>query len=197
MPLGDLKSDAELVRSLQCGNRQALGTLYDRYKHKVYHTAFAITGDPDVAADLLQDVFLRLFRYSKTIDPTRQLEPWLYRVTTNLCYTWMKSQRRWLNPLEDIADWFTGAENNSLSQALLIDEEWLQVQKAVSALPAAQRMVVVLHYLNDLSIEEISATLDVPIGTVKSRLHYGRETLKKHLLGSQGEAFSSLGCEFT
>lgn len=197
MPLGDTKSDAELVKSLQCGNRQALGILYDRHKQKVFQTAFAITGDPDLAADLLQDVFLRLFRYSKTVDPQRPIDPWLYRVTANLCYTWMKRQRRWLHPLEDISDRITGGENSPLSQAMLVDEERLQVQKAVSALPAHQRMVVVMYYLNDLSIEEISATLDVPAGTVKSRLHYGREALRKQMLDSKNGPFSSLGCEFT
>ncbi len=198
MPLGDLKSDAELIRSLQCGNRHALGSLYDRYKQKVYQTAFAITGDPDVASDILQDVFLRLFRYSKTIDPNRPLDPWLYRVAANQCYSWLKSRRRWFHPLEDIADWLNSSEDTPLSELMGIDEDWLHVQKGLSALPVAQRLVVVMYYLNDLSIDEISAALNVPAGTVKSRLHYGREALKKSLLREgQGEAFSSLGCEFT
>jgi RNA polymerase sigma-70 factor, ECF subfamily len=198
MPLGDLKSDAELIKSLQKGNQQALGSLYDRYKQKVYQTALAITGDPDAAADILQDVFLRLFRYSNTVDPSRPLDPWLYRVAANLCYTWMKSRQRWFHPLEDIVDWLSRSEDGSPIQVIGIDDDWLQVQKSLSTLPVAQRMVVVLYYLNDLSIEEISAALNVPIGTVKSRLHYGREALKKRLLlETQGEVFSNLGCEFT
>lgn len=198
MPLGDMKSDADLVRSLQRGNRQALGSLYDRYNQKVYKTAYAITGDPDMAADILQDVFLRLFRYSATIDSNRPLEPWLYRVAANLCYTGLKRRRRWFHPVEDIADWLSGSETDSASPAVGIDDDWLQVQKSLSALPVAQRLVVVLYYLNDLSIDEISATLNVPPGTIKSRLHYGREALKKSLLlEAQGGSFSSLGCEFT
>jgi RNA polymerase sigma-70 factor, ECF subfamily len=198
MPLGSLKTDAELVRSLQSGNRQALGSLYDRYMQKVHHTAFAITGDPDAAADILQDVFLRMFRYSKSIDPNRPLEPWLYQVTANQCYSWIKSRRRWFHPLEDVAEWFNGSENESHNQETFIDEDWLQVQKSLSALPVAQRLVVVLYYLNDLSVHEISAVLEIPVGTVKSRLHYGREALKESLsLKPQSETFLSLGCEFT
>jgi RNA polymerase sigma-70 factor (ECF subfamily) len=61
------------------------------------------------------------------------------------------------------------------------DDEWQQVQQAVTALPLQQRVVVVLFYLNDLSLQEISEIIEVPVGTVKSRLHYGRNALKKSL----------------
>jgi len=192
-----MKSDAELIRSLQKGNRQALGYLYDRHKRQVYQTALSITGDAEAAADLLQDVFLRLYRYARTIDSTRPIEPWLYRVTANLCYTWLRGRRRWLRPLDDITNWFTGDDDNPSGQEKVLDEEWLQVQKALLALPVAQRTVVVLYYLNDLSVEEIASTLEVPVGTIKSRLHYGREALKKHMMATQSESISGLGYEFT
>jgi RNA polymerase sigma-70 factor (ECF subfamily) len=195
--MGVIKNDAELVRSLQNGNRQALGCLYDRHKQQVYQTALTITGDTEAAADLLQDVFLRLYRYARTVDPTRPIEPWLYRVTANLCYTWLKGRRRWLRPLDDIANWLTGDEANPAGQDRIIDEEWQLMQKALSALPVAQRIVVVLYYLNDLSIEEIASTLQTPVGTIKSRLHYGRETLKKQMVAAQGEPLAALGYEFT
>ena len=192
-----MKNDAELVRSLQNGNRQALGCLYDRHKQRVYQTALTITGDTEAAADLLHDVFLRLYRYARTVDPTRPIEPWLYRVTANLCYTWLKGRRRWLRPLDDIANWLTNDEDGSAGQEKMVDEEWQQLQKALWALPVAQRMVVVLYYLNDLSIEEIASTLHTPVGTIKSRLHYGREALKKQMMAAQGESLAGLGYEFT
>jgi RNA polymerase sigma-70 factor, ECF subfamily len=195
--MGVMKNDAELVRSLQNGNRQALGCLYDRHKQQVYQTALTITGDTEAAADLLQDVFLRLYRYARTVDPSRPIEPWLYRVTANLCYTWLRGRQRWLKPLDDIANWLTGDEDNPARQDKMIDEEWQQLQKALSGLPVAQRVVVVLYYLNDLSIEEIASTLNTPVGTIKSRLHYGREALKKQMMAAQGEPVTGLGYEFT
>jgi RNA polymerase sigma-70 factor (ECF subfamily) len=197
MLAGDMKSDAELVRSLQNGNRQALGYLYDRHNRRVYQTALTITGDEEAAADLLQEVFLRLYRYARTIDTTRPIEPWLYRVTANLCYTWLSGKWRWLRPLDDIASWLAGDDDNPSGQEKALDEEWQQVQKALLALPVAQRTVVVLYYLNDLPVEEIASTLDVPVGTIKSRLHYGREALKKHMMASQNETLAGLGYEFT
>jgi len=179
-------SDQELILQLQHGSLDALGELYDRYRQMVYRTALAITGDTEAASDLLQDVFLRLYRFADRIDCQRPLEPWLYRMTANLSYTWVKRSRRWLQPLDDLADWLAGNGKNTPHEVAERNDEWDQVQRAVSALPFPQRVVVVLYYLNDLSLQEISNILEVPVGTVKSRLHYGRKSLKK-TLGLKGE----------
>jgi RNA polymerase sigma-70 factor, ECF subfamily len=191
-----MTTDSELIRQLQDGNLEALGDLYDRHQHLVYRTAFAITGDAEDAADLLQDVFLRLHRFSDHIDPTRPLEPWLYRMTANQSYTWVKRSRFWLNLIEEKIEWIAGAAKNIVGQQNFIDENQ-NIKQAVAALPLQQRIVVVLYYLNDLSLQEISEVLDIPVGTVKSRLHYGREKMKKTLLKSQAERMADLRCEFT
>ncbi len=192
----DLVSTPELVLQLQDGSLEALGQLYHRFNQLVYRTAYGITGDPDTAADLLQDVFLRLHRFAERVDPSRPLEPWLYRVTTNLAYTWVK-RRRWLRPLDDVADWLSSKEKKpSVHYLVELDDEWQQVNRAIGTLPLPQRIVVVLYYVNDLSILEIADILEIPQGTVKSRLHYGRKALKK-IIGSQGELFSEGRYEFT
>ncbi len=148
----------------------------------VFRTALVITGDQDTAADMVQDVFLRLYRFADHIDPERPLEPWLYRMTVNLSYTWMKRNRRWLRPLEDLAEWLAGGRQSPHEQVEMQDD-WDRVQHAVSNLPFPQRVVIVLYYLNDLSLQDISDILEVPVGTVKSRLHYGRQALRKSLEG--------------
>ncbi|NLG71856.1 MAG: sigma-70 family RNA polymerase sigma factor [Chloroflexi bacterium] len=177
----DKPSSRDLILQLQAGSLEALGELYDRYQALVYRTALVITNDSNAAEDLLQDVFLRLHRFADRIDPQRPLEPWLYRMTANLSYTWVKRSRRWYRPLEDLAEWLVGGEKNSPQEQIEQDDDWEQVQRAVSSLPLQQRVVGVLYYLNDLSLQEISDILDVPVGTVKSRLHYGRMALKLKL----------------
>jgi len=176
-----LTTDRELIIQLQEGSLNALGELYDRHQRMVYRTALGVTGDPAGAADLLQDVFLRMHRFADRIDPQRPLEPWLYRATTNLTYTWVKRHKRWLRPLEDMAEWISGGNKQSPSHIAEVDEEWEEIRLAISRLPLMQRMVVVLYYINDLSLQEISEVLDVPVGTVKSRLYYGRQVLKRNL----------------
>lgn len=176
-----MNSDQELVVQLQEGSLEALGMLYDQYRGLVYRTALAITGDREAANDLLQDVFLRLYRFAERIDRSRPLEPWLYRMTANLSYTWVKRNHRWSSPLKDLTEWLAGGGKNLPYEMAERDDEWREVQEAVSALPLPQRVVVVLYYMNDLSLQEISSILDVPVGTVKSRLHYGRQALRKKL----------------
>lgn len=182
----DIPYDRELVLQLQNGSLEALGLLYDRHRQLVYRTALGITGDPEAAADLLQDVFLRLYRFVESIDPQRPLEPWLYRMTANLSYTWVKRRSRWFRPFEEFADWLAGKSENSPHELAEKHDEAERVRRAVLSLPLPQRVVVVLYYLNDLSLQEIAETLDVPVGTVKSRLHYGRQELKRKL-GLPGE----------
>jgi len=190
-------SDSRLIISLQSGSLDALGALFDRHRGLVFRTAIAITGDSEAAADLLQDVFLRLHRFAGHIDPIRPLEPWLYRMTTNLSYTWVKRRQRWLRPLEDVADWLAGARKDTPAYQAEMDDVWRQVQQAVLSLPLAHRGVVVLYYVNDLSLQEISEILDIPVGTVKSRLHYGRQALKQSLGLMAGEILPDLQYEFT
>jgi RNA polymerase sigma-70 factor (ECF subfamily) len=193
----DAVPDRELLQRLSQGSLDALGILYDRYQSMVYRTALAITGDPDAAADLLQDVFLRLHRFVGRIDLERPLEPWLYRMTANLSYTWVTRHKRWGKSLEDIAEWLMGGWKNPPLQQVEFNDAWTQVQKAVLSLPLSQRVVVVLYYLNDLSLQEISDILAIPVGTVKSRLHYGRLALKENLGLLSDEGKPEMRYEFT
>jgi RNA polymerase sigma-70 factor (ECF subfamily) len=190
-------SDSKLILGLQNGNLEALGELYDQHRELVFHTALAITGDAEAAADLLQEVFLRLHRFASHIDSGRPLEPWLYRMTTNLSYTWVKRHNRLLRPLEDVADWLTGNRKDIPAIRSEINESWRQIQQAISSLPLSHRGVVVLYYIDDLSIQEIAEILDVPVGTVKSRLYYSRQALRKSLDLLQNKVFPEINYEFT
>ncbi len=190
-------SDSKFILGLQNGNLEALGVLFDKHRGLVFRTALAITGDAEAAADLLQEVFLRLHRFASHIDSGRPLEPWLYRMTTNLSYTWVKRHNRLLRPLEDVADWITGNRKDIPAVRSEINESWRQIQQALSTLPLSQRGVVVLYYIDDLSIQEIAEILDIPVGTVKSRLHYSRQALRKSLDLLQNKAFPEMNYEFT
>ena len=175
-------SNGELISQLQDGKLSALGELYNRHRRMVYQTAIAITGEREAANDLLQDVFLQLHRFVNYVDPSRPLEPWLYRMTANLAYSWVKRNHRGRRVLKEITGWFLGNSSEETPHDPVEErDEWEQVQRALLSLPIQQRVVVVMYYLNDLSLQEIAQTLDVPLGTVKSRLHYGRLTLQHSL----------------
>jgi RNA polymerase sigma-70 factor (ECF subfamily) len=192
----DNTPDRALILELQAGDLEALGELFDRHRRMVYRTALAITNDEDSAADLLQDVFLRLYRFANRVDPCRPLEPWLYRVTTNLAYTFMKRQKRWWSAIKDMADILARESRPSSEKLAEKEEELLWVRSAIASLPLPHRVVIVLYYVNNQSIQEIAEILEIPVGTVKSRLYYGRQTLKKKL-GVEKELRQEVTYEFT
>jgi RNA polymerase sigma-70 factor (ECF subfamily) len=189
-------SDHDLIIEIQGGSLDALGVIYDRHRQLVYRTALAICNDPEAAADLLQDVFLRLHRFADRVDPDRPLEPWLYRVTANQTYTWVKRHQRWTHPLEEIAEWLSSGIKNSPQYITEQDDQSRRIQAAIAKLSLSQRVVVVMYYINDLSLHEIAEVLEIPEGTVKSRLHYGRNALKHHL-ENDGKSAREIQYEFT
>ena len=174
-------TDRELIQRLCDGDLNALGTLYDRYRLLVFHTALAITRDRQAAEDILQECFLKVNAYARRIDVNLPLEPWLYRVTVNLSYTYVTRRSRWLTSLESVIDRLVSPARTSSEYHAEMSELQSVIQQAINELQPSQRMTVILYYLNDLSLKEISYILDCPVGTVKSRLYYGREHLKRQL----------------
>ena len=96
-------------------------------------------------------------------------------------YTWIKQHHRWLRFLQELAARLSRETRASPHQQAEQKEEWKEVQRALNAISPEKRVVVVMYYINDLTLKEIAEVLDLPVGTVKSRLHYGRQELKKHL----------------
>jgi RNA polymerase sigma-70 factor (ECF subfamily) len=178
--------DGELVVRVRQGDLEALGDLYDRYRTQVFRTALAITRNRETAEDILQEVFLKLHRYAERIDTSLSLAPWLYRVTANLCYTHISRQKRWLSALEDAIENVVAPPSRTCPERHCERDELQSViQHAIDLLSPNQKIVIVLHYLGDLSLKEIAAILEVPEGTVKSRLYYGRENLRRKLSSSR------------
>jgi RNA polymerase sigma-70 factor (ECF subfamily) len=176
-------SDAELIVNLRTDDLTALGILFDRYYSQVYRTANAITHDSAVAEDIAQDCFLRLHRYANRIDISLPLAPWLYRVTVNLSYTWISRHKKRRVSLEAVVDYLMSPARHApdqLAESAGLQEE---IRQAIRELNFNQRVVVVLHYLNGQSLEDIAEILECPVGTVKSRLYYARENLR-HRLGN-------------
>lgn len=174
-------SDAQLIEELRVNNFEALGSLFDKYYPQVYRTAIAITRDSAVAEDIAQDCFLKLHQYANRIDTSLPLAPWLYRVTVNLSYTWISRRQKRRVSLEALVDQLMMPSWHAPDHMAEQGETQEQVRQAISELHFNQRVVIVLHYLSGLSLEEIADILDCPVGTVKSRLYYARENLRRRL----------------
>ena len=190
-------TDGWFVARVRDGDLEALGELYERYKTTVYRTALAITRDGRAAEDILQEAFLRVYTYADRIDETLPLGPWLYRVTVNLAYSWTSRVKRWWYVLQDTLDrWASPAQWHP--EALTEEQEWRQaLQQAIDALPPRHRVVITLYYLQGLDLKEIAQVVGVPEGTVKSRLHYARESLRKAVLDRERRLVPEVAYDFT
>lgn len=173
--------DSELIVRIRQGDLLALGSLYSQYKTQMFRTALAITHDHSAAEDILQEGFLRLYTNVHRLDKDRPVAPWLYRVIVNLSYNWVTRRGRWLSPLENAIEHLR-AGPKSLPEKVVEETELQQiVREALNSLGFGHRVVLILFYLGGFSLKEVAYILDLPEGTVKSRLHYGRERLRTRL----------------
>ncbi|MCR4407499.1 MAG: sigma-70 family RNA polymerase sigma factor [Anaerolineae bacterium] len=180
-----IEEDRLLIARTRGGDCTAFEALYNKYKGQVYRTALAIVRDQGAAEDILQDCFIKVYTNIDRIDSSLPLVPWLYRVTVNLSYNWVTRRKRWLTPLEAVIDRLNMHPRIAPEQAVEENELQQVVQEAIYSLSFEQRVVLILFYLTNFSIREIAYILDVPEGTVKSRLYYGREKLRQKLLSDQ------------
>jgi RNA polymerase sigma-70 factor (ECF subfamily) len=176
-------SDPELVERARGGEREAFGFLYRRHQTSVYRFARAMTGSPAVAEDIVQEVFLALMRDLDRYDATRAaLRTYLFGIARNLARYKARSVRRLISL--DQAEEAVGREDPAA--AISSNEETRHLRLCLGGLPARYREVIILCDLHELDYAETAVVLKVPIGTVRSRLHRGRQLLLERLRRRDG-----------
>jgi RNA polymerase sigma-70 factor (ECF subfamily) len=171
-------SDPELVERAREGEREAFGCLYRRHQAYVYRFARAMTGSPALAEDIVQEVFLALMRDLDRYDASRAgLRTYLLGIARNLAR--YKARSMWrlisLDQAEEARDFEDPAA------ALSSNQETRRLRRCLAGLPARYREVIVLCDLQELDYAATASVLRVPIGTVRSRLHRGRQLLLERL----------------
>jgi RNA polymerase sigma-70 factor (ECF subfamily) len=176
-----IAEDAVRLTAIAQGDMRALESLFLKYQAAVYQTALGVTRDPQVAEEVLQDTFFRLYRHAGRLDGSLPLAPWLYRVAINLCYNRLKGLRAWTDSFHELAERIFTPSSTSPERAAELNELQALVQSALAELDPKHRAVLVLYYLHDYAVHEIADITGVPEGTVKSRLFHARKLLRQHL----------------
>jgi RNA polymerase sigma-70 factor (ECF subfamily) len=176
-----VNDDTLLVRRIQIGDMAAFETLFHKYQNAIYRTALAITRDPGAAEEVLQDCFYKTYLNIMKITGEGSLSPWLHRVAVNLSCNALKKRRVWLEPIESIAEYFFTDPHHSPENVAERAELQGTMREVINTLSLKHRIVVILHYLQDFSLPEIAYILDLPVGTIKSRLHHARNELREKL----------------
>lgn len=170
-------SDEELMNGVMAGDTESLGALVHRYHAPLLGYVYRLCGpDSSMAEDLVQETFVRLLRQT-TYRRGMLVKPWLYRIATNLAYDAFRTQRRRGETAPDEASHEMPEDGPGPEEMALAGERSRMVQVAFGKLPEEYRSVLVLRYYQDLSLREIATTLQIPLGTVKSRLSVGTRRL--------------------
>lgn len=190
--------DEALIRRAAAGDDSAFETLMLAHQKQVYSLCLRMSGNVDDAFDLSQEAFIKAWRGLAQYQFGAEFSTWLYRLTRNVCIDFLRRQKRQTAvPLETEQDGETMElplpDSAPLpEEQMLHDERQRALQQAMLALPDEQREILILRVVNDLPYEKISAILELPLGTVKSRLARARIQLKKILAaGNQMDLFSS------
>ena len=170
-------SDAALVRAAVRGSDDAVAELFERHWNGAYRTALLVTGDRSAAEDIAQEAFLAALRALPRFDLRRPLKPWLHRIVVNRAIDWSRARALRHEVGVDAAGEVPAAE---VAAREPVGDE---VLSALMRLPLEQRAAVVLRYVLELTPGEIAQALDVPRGTVNSRLRRGLDALAGLLEG--------------
>jgi RNA polymerase sigma-70 factor (ECF subfamily) len=169
----------DAVRAVRAGDRDAFAVVVARYQRRTFALAMMMTRDPSGAEEVAQEALVRAFERLHLYDGRRPFSPWMATITVRTAQNWMAKRSR-----------LTAREGDALSpdvaaaghadplEALMVDEGARQLWRAVSALSAGPRTVVILRYRQDMSVQEIAGALGVTVGTVKTLLFRARQRLR-------------------
>lgn len=176
-----LDNEGQIVRDWKDGRKQAYEVLVRHYMTDAYLTAYGFVGNAEDARDLSQEAFIKAYQARESFDALRPFYPWFYRVLKNHCLNFLKRGRRPMIPLyyEDNPERERfPADTPTPLETLEQEERRRMVRVAVAMLSDDHREIIALKSFKGCSYKEISETLDIPMGTVMSRLYYARRALK-------------------
>jgi len=182
-----LSDERDLVRRCLAREERAYRELIRRYQTPVVNLAWRITGNADDAAEVAQETFIRVLRSLHTYDPGRPLKTWLFKIAANLALDSIRRRKRRPVSIQDLFDEDEGPPLEAVDPgprpdaAHGIRRSAERFDELVREMPEHYQAILFLRYREDLAYEEIAETLDIPLGTVKVRLHRAHEILRRKL----------------
>ena len=166
-----------LVLRAQSGDVAALNELLQSVQEPLYRYIFSLVREASLAEDVLQEVFMRIYRKLNWLREPKVFRSWAYQIATRETFRHLKRERPWADQVRD---------ENALKMISLpppreefAPEAIKRLPQLVANLSPASRAVIILYYLHEMSLDETAAVLEIPLGTVKSRLAYGLESLRR------------------
>ncbi|MFD2114518.1 RNA polymerase sigma factor SigW [Paenibacillus yanchengensis] len=180
--------DNHLARLTLKGDQRAFAELVSLYQDKLFHMSYRMLGNRQEAEDVVQDTFLRVYKNLHRFDISLKFSTWIYRIATNVCIDRLRRRRPTYSLDAESSD-YEGLDGYSMmpsdettpeSELILTDTQRI-IREAIQSLPPKYKTIMALRYMNELSLQEISEIVEMPVTTIKTRVHRGREMLRKKL----------------
>src|SRR5690625_5284769 len=178
----------EKIKLVKKGDQAAYEEVVFFYQNKIYQHCYRMLGNAHEAEDIAQEAFIRAYVNIHSFDEKRKFSSWLYRIATNLSIDRLRKRKPdYFLDAEvkgtDGLDMYSQLQSEGASLVEEVENNELQryIHTKISELPPKYRSIIILRYLEEFSLKEISEILDIPVGTVKTRIHRGREALRKRL----------------
>ena len=181
--MADEQRESWWVLQAQSGSHEALNELFKSVQEPLFRYIVSLVRDQHLAEDILQEVFIRIYRKLRWLREPQAFRSWTYQIASREVFRYLNRERRWSNQIRDEATLagLPADEHDGEFPRDLIES----LPQLVGNLSPASRAVVVLFYLHEMSLIETAAVLDIPVGTAKSRLAYGLESLRRTLEGRE------------
>jgi len=182
--------DILLIARARNGDEMAFRELLTKYERPVFTICLRMVRNRDEATDLAQESFIKVFAMLERYNPTYAFSSWLFKITSNLCIDHLRKLRIETFAMDEPIDGEKGeiqrqyqSPDPDPEQEYIRKEKMLRLNEAIENLPPHYRIMLILRHQESLSYEEIADSLDIPLGTVKARIHRAREMLKSTLKG--------------
>jgi RNA polymerase sigma-70 factor (ECF subfamily) len=176
-----MKSLINLIQRSKAGDQTAFGEIFEQYKNLVYKTAYLLLDNPHEAEDALQEIFVKVYRSLDQYQPSKSaFSTWLYRITVNHC---LNQRRKPLLAPDTLEKSRFASQPLRTLEDQFADEQ--AIQQALNRLSVKLRAVIVLRYYHELAYAEIAQILEIPLGTVQSRLNQGMKKIGHALQAGQ------------
>ena len=181
-----MDEDVVAIKQILKGDKRAYADIINKYKNPLYATILRMTKNPQTAQDLLQEVFIKVYKQLPKYDQKGSFKSWLYKVAINHCLDMLRKKSF---PVEEIVDEQL-INDHSPEVVFLKKEKSRELERLIAQLPELERLVLLLRYANECSYVEIGNMLGISLSDVRNKLHRAKKKLREHV--EQGGYFNEM-----
>ncbi|QFG00039.1 RNA polymerase sigma factor [Psychrobacillus glaciei] len=171
-----MEEEVHWIEEVLSGNKQAYAHIINKYKNPLYATILRMTRNPQNAQDLVQEVFIKVYNQLGKYDRNGIFASWMYRVAINHCMDEFRKKSYQMKQVEINEEKVVNTNHPEI--IFLKKEKSRQIERLVSTLPEDERMIILLRYINELSYDEISELVEVPLSDVRNKLHRAKKKMR-------------------